>query len=232
MNRFRYYYLALLLPFLALTACSENNRQTETAQKAETTAPAPKPEHKERKVILFFGNSLTAGYGLESDESFPARIQAKMDSAGYNYKAINAGVSGETTSTGKNRVGWVLDQQEVSIFVLELGANDGLRGIPVNQTKNNLLAIIDSVNRKQPQTKIVLAGMMVPPNMGATYSNDFKNIFPEIAKEKNVELIPFLLEGVAAIDSLNLPDGIHPNASGQKLVARNVWEILEPMLEK
>jgi acyl-CoA thioesterase-1 len=180
------------------------------------------------KTILFFGNSLTAAYGLDTEQGFPNIIQNKLDELGVDYTVINSGLSGETTSGGLNRLDWVLNQ-EVDIFVLELGANDGLRGIPLSKTKENLQAIIDLVRAKSKDTKIVLAGMQIPPNMGADYTSEFRAMYPDLAKENNILLIPFLLEGVAGNPELNLEDGIHPNVEGQKIVADNVWTILKPL---
>lgn len=172
---------------------------------------------------------MTAGYGLETDEAFPALIQDRIDSLQLNYTVINSGLSGETTSGGLNRLTWVLNQ-DIDIFVLELGANDGLRGIPIQETRQNLQAIIEKVKEKNSTTKIILAGMQIPPNMGKDYTAEFQKIYPELAEENQVELIPFLLEGVAGKPSLNLEDGIHPTAKGQKMVMENVWEILKTEL--
>ncbi|MFX0558197.1 arylesterase [Maribacter sp. CXY002] len=183
------------------------------------------------KTILFFGNSLTAAYGLEKEQGFPHQIQLKLDSLGLVYKVINSGLSGETTSGGLNRLDWVLNQK-VDVFVLELGANDGLRGIPLNKTKENLQTIIDKVKEKNANTQIILAGMQIPPNMGPEYTTQFRNIFPSLAMENDIALIPFLLEGVAGNPELNLEDGIHPTAEGQKIVANNVWTVLEKMVTK
>jgi acyl-CoA thioesterase-1 len=183
------------------------------------------------KTILFFGNSLTAGYGLEPTESFPSLIQQKIDSANLPYKVVNAGVSGETSSAGNSRIDWIL-KQPLDIFVLELGANDGLRGIPVAETKKSLQSIIDKVKKKYPSAKLVMAGMQVPPNMGEDYANDFRKMYGELAKENDMALIKFLLDGVGGIRELNLPDGIHPTAEGQKIVAKNVWEVLQPLLKE
>jgi acyl-CoA thioesterase-1 len=177
------------------------------------------------KVILFFGDSLTAGYGLSPDEAFPALIEKKCMENGRPCKAINAGLSGETSAGGLSRIDWVL-RQPIDVFVLELGANDGLRGLPLDQTHKNLQAIIDKVRGKYPDVKVVIAGMMVPPNMGPDYSAGFKRIFPELAKKNNATLIPFLLEDVAGYEKLNLSDGIHPNQQGHKIVAGNVYRIL------
>ena len=183
------------------------------------------------KKILFFGNSLTAGYGLQPTEAFPSLIQAKLDSAGFKYKAVNAGVSGETSAGGNGRIDWIL-KQPLDIFVLELGANDGLRGIPVAETKSNLQLIINKVKTKYPKAKLVLAGMQVPPNMGRKYADDFREMFPELAKKNSMELVPFLLEGVGGVRELNQADGIHPTATGAKIVAENVWRVLQNILEK
>lgn len=223
--KFRYFFIVLLL-----WNCKENPKQeqTEEAVKSETTA-TDVVAAEDDKVILFFGNSLTAAYGLDTEEGFPNLVQLKIDSLGLEYTVINSGLSGETTSGGRNRLDWVLNQ-EVDIFVLELGANDGLRGIPLTETRANLQAMIDMVREKNPNTKIVLAGMQIPPNMGADYTTEFKNIYPELAKANNLALIPFLLEGVAGVPELNLEDGIHPTAEGQKIVANTVWEALQPLV--
>lgn len=224
--KFRYFFILLLL-----WNCKENpkQQQTEKAVKSETTA-TDVVAAEDDKVILFFGNSLTAAYGLDTEEGFPNLVQLKIDSLGLEYTVINSGLSGETTSGGRNRLDWVLNQ-EVDIFVLELGANDGLRGIPLTETRANLQAMIDMVREKNPNTKIVLAGMQIPPNMGTDYTTDFKNIYPELAEKNNVSLIPFLLEGVAGIPELNLEDGIHPTVEGQKIVATTVWQVLKPLLK-
>lgn len=181
------------------------------------------------KVILFFGDSLTAGYGVDPTQAFPALIQAKIDSRGWNFRVINAGLSGETTAGGLRRIDWVL-QRPIDVLVLELGANDGLRGLPVEAAKQNLQAIIDRTRHKYPQVKIVLAGMQLPANLGRPYTARFRAIFPELAANNNATLIPFLLAGVGGVPALNLPDGIHPTAEGHKIVAENVWKVLEPLL--
>ncbi len=180
-------------------------------------------------TILFFGNSLTAGLGLDPAVAFPALIQQKIDEKGLNYTVVNGGLSGETTAGGLNRIDWML-KQPIDIFVLELGANDGLRGLPLDQTRENLQNIIDKVKNKYPDAKIVLAGMMVPPNMGEDYEKEFVKIYPELAKKNHATLIPFLLQDVAGIPDLNQGDGIHPNVEGEKIVAETVWKYLEPLL--
>lgn len=204
----------------------KNNPENKDNLKDEETT-----DKQETKNILFFGNSLTAGYGLDdpSSESFPSLIQARLDSLNLNYKAINAGLSGETTAGGKGRIGWLL-KTRVDIFVLELGANDGLRGIPVTETARNLQSIVDTVKLKYPDAKLMLLGMQVPPNMGGQYARQFNEVFPAIAKKNQMVLIPFLLKNVAGIPQLNLKDGIHPTAEGQKILAENVWEGLKTIL--
>jgi len=182
-----------------------------------------------KKVILFFGDSLTAGYGLSTEEAFPALAETNLIKNGKNVKVVNAGLSGETSAGGLSRIDWIL-RQPVDIFVLELGANDGLRGLPLDQTRKNLQSILDKVKAKYPKTKFVLAGMMVPPNMGKEYTADFKKIYPDLAKKNNATLIPFLLEGVGGIEKLNQADGIHPNVEGHKIVAANVTRVLEKLL--
>jgi len=184
---------------------------------------------KAKKNILFFGTSLTAGYGLDPTEAYPALIQNKIYSLNLPYNVINGGLSGETSAGGKARIDWLL-KQPISVFVLELGANDGLRGLPVSQTTKNLQAIVDRVKAKYPDAKMVLAGMQVPPNMGAKYAQDFKDIFPALARKNQMILIPFLLDKVGGVPRLNQADGIHPTAEGDKILAENVWAVLEGIL--
>lgn len=183
----------------------------------------------EKTTILFYGDSLTAGYGLSKDQAFPAIIENELNAANGNYEIINAGLSGETTAGGLSRLDWIL-KKPVNIFVLELGANDGLRGLPLDQTEANLQKIINKVKNKNPDVKIVIAGMMVPPNLGDEYTNQFKSIFPRLAKKNDAVLIPFLLEGVAGNEGLNLADGIHPNTEGHKIVAGTVMKALAQIL--
>ena len=219
-------YISKFIPaaflLLCLYACGNPETKTETIVENETTE-TPK---EEKKIILFFGNSLTAGYGIEQDLAFPGLVQDRLDSLGKEYKVINGGLSGETTAGGVSRIDWFLED-EPAIFVLELGGNDGLRGIQLSETKKNLETIIDKVRTKYPETKIILAGMQIPPNMGTDYTQEFQAIYPAVAAEKNVELIPFLLQNVGGIQELNLPDGIHPTEAGHKLVLENVWEHLK-----
>jgi len=220
---------SIVFTIIMFAGCAGKEKQNDKTNLTETKKVAVDSSNPV-KTILFFGNSLTAGYGLDPGEAFPALIQAKIDSAGLEYKTINAGVSGETSSGGNGRIDWIL-KQPVDVFVLELGANDGLRGIPLTETRKNLQSIIDKVKEKYPKAKLVLAGMQIPPNMGQEYSTQFKNLFPELSKKNNMTLIPFLLQGVARVRELNQQDGIHPTAAGDKIVAQNVWNVLENVLK-
>lgn len=222
--------LAALLG-LALAACNAGpgtEKPVVTAVPASTSATPPVTA---KKRLLFFGNSLTAGLGVEPEQAFAGLIGQKIDSLGLPYEVINAGLSGETTAGGRSRVGWVL-RQPVDIFVLELGANDGLRGIPLASTRQNLQGLVDTVRRRSPGARIVLAGMQIPPNMGQAYSADFRAVFQEIAVKNHLVLIPFLLEGVGGHPNLNQADGIHPTPAGHRIVARTVWAVLGPLLTK
>ena len=225
MDRFRFVWIGCML--LLFAACGGKKSPATEAPGDSAAAPAASSSSK---TILFFGDSLTAGYGLDDPaEAFPGVIQNKIDSAKLHYNVVNAGLSGETSAGGKGRIGWLL-KQKVDVFVLELGANDGLRGIPVSETRQNLQAIIDSVKAKYPKAKMVMLGMQVPPNMGAAYANSFKATFPELAAKNNMALVPFLLKGVGGIPSLNQKDGIHPTAEGAKIVGQNVWQVLQGIL--
>ena len=178
---------------------------------------------------MFFGDSITAGYGLEMEQAFPALIQKKIDESGWPHHVINAGLSGETSAGGLRRVDWVL-QRKVDVFVLELGGNDGLRGINTESTKENLQGIIDKVKQRYPEAVILLTGMEAPPNMGQDYTNAFRSIFSDLAEENNLPFMPFILEDVGGIPELNLPDGIHPTAEGHEIIAENVWVLLRPLI--
>jgi acyl-CoA thioesterase-1 len=175
------------------------------------------------------GDSITAGFGLDPAEAFPALIQKKIDARRWNFQVVNAGQSGDTSAGGLGRLDWLL-KNRVDVLVLELGANDGLRGLPVETTRKNLQAIIERTKHKDPEVKIILAGMKVPPNMGGDYGRKFEAVFADLAKKNNAPLIPFILEGVGGVRELNLADGIHPTAKGQEMVAANVWKVLEPVL--
>lgn len=217
----------LFLVFTVIFASCGSSSEKKEAETQETTGKQASAE--EQKTILFFGNSLTAGYGIEQDDSFAGLTQERIDSLGLNYRVINGGLSGETTAGGLSRLDWFLED-EPAIFVLELGGNDGLRGILPSESKKNLIGIIDKVRTKYPNTEIILAGMQIPPNMGQDYTDEFKNIYPEVAEEKNVTLIPFLLEGVAGDPSLNLPDGIHPTEAGHKIVMETIWPFIDELI--
>ncbi|MGZ4986197.1 MAG: arylesterase [Chthoniobacterales bacterium] len=182
------------------------------------------------KTIVFLGDSLTAGYGVKPNESFPALIGEKIRAAKLPYEVENAGLSGDTTAGGLRRIDWFL-QRKVDVLVIELGGNDGLRGLPVAALKSNIQAIIDKVRAKNPEVKIVIAGMKIPPNLGAEYARDFAATFPEIAEKNNAALIPFLLEGVGGMREFNQVDSIHPTAEGHRTIAETVWKNLEPLLQ-
>lgn len=184
---------------------------------------------QDEKVVLFLGDSLSAGFGLDVAESFPSLIQEKIRRENLPFKVVNAGVSGETTAGGLRRMDWLL-KRRIDALVIELGGNDGLRGVAPEETEKNLQGIIDKMRAHNPDAIIVLAGMQAPPNMGKDYADKFRAIFPAISKRNNIPLIPFLLEGVAGNPRLNLPDGIHPTAEGHKIVAETVWKTLKPVL--
>lgn len=221
--KFCYFSLTLLV-----FACGEEKKdQVESENTEEVLEETPKTT---TKTILCFGDSITAGYGLEdSDEAFPAVLQEKIDSLNLDYTVVNSGLSGETTAGGRSRIDWVLNQ-DIDIFLLELGANDGLRGVPLSETRANLQAIIDIVRAKSPKTTIILAGMELPPNMGQDYTNTFREIFTDLAEKNNLAFIPFILKDVGGIASLNQSDGIHPTTEGHKILANTVWEVLQPLL--
>ena len=229
MKKTTFTQLAMMISLLGLLfACGpENESAKATAEEASTSIKDSDVETK--KTILFFGNSLTAGYGLDSEDAFPALVQQRIDSLGLDYRVINGGLSGETTAGGLNRLDWFLED-EPYVFVLELGGNDGLRGIAISETRSNLEKIIEKVQTKYPSTKIILAGMQIPPNMGQEYTDEFRKIYPKVASEKNVTLIPFLLEGVAGDPELNLPDGIHPTEEGHEIVFGTVWPYIEKVI--
>ncbi len=187
-------------------------------------------EKEEKRTVLFLGDSLTAGYGLDEERAFPTVVQAKIDSLGMPFEVVNAGLSGETSSGGLRRVGWLL-RREVDVLVLALGANDALRGVPLEVTRKSLQGIVDQTRAKYKDVKIVIAGMEAPPNLGDAYTDGFRAIFQDLAKENDAALIPFLLAGVAGNAELNLPDRIHPTQEGHRIVAENVWQVLEPVLK-
>jgi len=181
--------------------------------------------------IIVLGDSLAAGLGVDLSEAFPALIQSKIEAAGYNDRVVNAGESGDTSADGLGRIDWLL-KQRFDVLILELGGNDGLRGLTVTSTQTNLQAIIDRVKQKYPKALIVIAGMQMPPNLGEEYNGAFRKLYPELAAANHAALIPFLLEGVGGKPELNQPDQIHPNVEGHKIVADNVWKVLYPLLQR
>jgi acyl-CoA thioesterase-1 len=193
-------------------------------------AEAPPRPATEGGRIVFLGTSLTAGLGVDPAQAYPALIQAKLDSAHLPYEAVNAGVSGETSAGALRRIDWLM-RQPVSVLVIETGANDGLRGLDPASMRANIQAIIDRAHQQSPRPKIVLAGMRAPPNYGVGYAGRFRAVYPDLAEKNDVPLVPFLLEGVAGLGSMNQADMIHPNPSGQRVIAQNVWKVLEPVLE-
>ena len=243
-NWYRIWFMALLILLIGCKDNADSNRQgvgsgesgvvedtipqekeASDSWSSETDSEWNKEATTSTKTIVFFGNSLTAGMGLDTEEAFPALIQDRLDSLDLHYTVVNAGLSGDTTASGLSRLDWILEN-ETDIFVLELGANDGLRGIPLTETRKNLQAIIDKVKAKYPKTTIILAGMQIPPNLGEEYTTEFRRLFGELAQKNDLALIPFLLQGVAGDPELNQEDGIHPTAEGQKILAENVWEVL------
>ena len=183
------------------------------------------------RTVLFYGDSLTAGYGIDREQAFPALIQARIDSLGWDFEVFNAGLSGETSAGGLRRIDWIL-RQKVDVFALELGANDGLRGIDLKDTRANLQGIVDRVKTKYPDVVVVVVGMQMPPNLGPEYTAEFKGLYSSLAEQNGAALIPFLLAGVGDRPELNLPDGNHPTVAGHKVVAENVWAVLGPLLEQ
>lgn len=214
---------------LMLLAYILNARAVALAAGGQPLQTTPQPGG-EAKTVLFFGDSLTAGYGLAPAQAFPAMIQEKINARGWNFRVVNAGLSGETTAGGLRRIAWIL-QRPMAVLVLELGANDSLRGLPVTEARQNLQGIIDRTRQKYPQARIVLAGMHAPPNLGREYTTSFRTMFSELAAANDTALIPFLLEGVAGIPALNLPDGLHPTPAGHQIIAENVWKVLAPVLQ-
>ncbi|EPR70359.1 Arylesterase precursor [Winogradskyella psychrotolerans RS-3] len=213
-----------------MVGCGDNKTEKTTETLSEIQTEEIVATDTSTKTILCFGDSITAGYGLDdTNNAFPGVLQQKIDSLNLNYTIVNSGVSGETTAGGKGRIDWILNQ-DIDIFLLELGANDGLRGVNLVETATNLQSIIDAVKSKSPKTKIILAGMQLPPNMGQEYTRDFKQIFMNIAEKNDLAFIPFILKDVGGIKELNQNDGIHPTVEGHKILANTVWDVLEPLL--
>jgi acyl-CoA thioesterase I len=199
-------------------------------QVKDEPATNPPDKRSEGPAVLFLGTSLTAGYGIDPAKAYPALIQQKIEAAGLPYRVINAGVSGETSAGAVRRVDWLL-QQPVAVVVVETGANDGLRGLPIDSLRSNVDAILRRAHQLQPRAKLVLVGMKIPPNYGRAYSQQFESIFSQLARTHRATLVPFLLEGVGGVSALNQPDGVHPTAEGQRRMAETVWRVLEPVLK-
>jgi acyl-CoA thioesterase-1 len=225
------YLFALLLMLAALVvACGNNGSRNVSSLSNTNAAPAPSAAPKKSlPKIVAFGDSLTAGLGLTAAESYPTLLQKMLDADGYQYEVVNAGVSGDTSAGGLRRIDWALEG-DVRLLILELGANDLLRGQPVKEMKNNLGQIIERA--KSRNVEVVLAGMYAPTNSGADYQREVQDAFQSLARDHNVKLIPFFLDRVAGVESLNQPDGIHPNAEGTRIVAETVYQALRPMLNK
>ena len=200
------------------------------AQRSPAARPATAPVSALKKRVVFFGNSLTAGYGVAAKSNLPSLIAQKIDSAGLSYQVVNAGISGETTAGGLARVGASL-RQPVDVFVLELGANDVFRFVPVPEIRRNLQGIIDAVRKKNPRTRIVIAGLQIPGDFGPGYVTEFQSLYRELAAKNRAALIPYLLENVGGVPELNQQDGIHPTAAGYRIMARTVWHTLAPLLQ-
>jgi len=214
-----------------LAACADRpgEQAAEQAARPEATRPGPSPSAGDRPAILILGTSLTAGYGLDPDSAYPAVLQRLVDSAGLEFDVVNAGVSGESSAGAARRIDWVL-RAEPAILVIETGANDMLRGQEPDSIRANIQAMIDRTRAQSPATTVVLAAMEAMPNLGADYARRFRAIYPSLARANGLPLIPFILDGVAGIDTLNQDDGIHPNPAGARIVARNVWRGIEPLL--
>ncbi len=222
----------LITILFAIISCGSETTTTE--KKTTTTAPkvtetTPKPVENKKKTIVFFGNSLTAAYGLDPSQGFVGLIGERIDSLGLNYKVVNAGLSGETSAGGNSRIDWIL-RQKIDVFVLELGANDGLRGTSIAETTKNLDAILQKVKTKYPEVKILICAMEALPNMGEKFTTEFRGIFTKLAKENDATLIPFFLSNVGGIPELNQADGIHPTAKGHQIVTENIWAVLKEVI--
>jgi acyl-CoA thioesterase I len=218
--------LSVSLLFFSCKNTTENNKtESKNTQSVDN-------QLVKKKTIMFFGNSLTAAYGLDDvSKGFVGLTESRLDSLKMPYTCINAGISGETTSGGDGRVDFTISQQQIDIFILELGGNDALRGINPASSIKNLQSIIDKVKAKYPSVKIILAGMEAPRNMGEKYITDFHNMYPALAKKNNLPLIPFILEGVGGIAELNQKEGIHPTEAGNKIIVETIWKTLKPVLD-
>ena len=211
------------------TARETNDSMSTVSKPGATAASAPKTSRA--PVVLFFGTSLTAGYGLSPEQAFPSLIEKLADSANLPIRAVNAGLSGETTAGAARRIDWVL-RTPADVVVIEAGANDALRGLSPDAARANLQRVIDAVRAKQPKARIILVQMEAPPNYGAAYAKSFRAVYTDLAKKENIPLVPFLLTGVAGIPRLNQADGVHPNVAGERIVAENVWRGIRPVIEQ
>jgi acyl-CoA thioesterase I len=236
--------LAVISVVLTITNCAPADESTGQLADADVAiqpavtpdegAPAAPPRTATRtdgRIVLFVGTSLTAGYGVGDDVAWPAVVQQKIDSAGLPFRVSNAGISGETSAGGLRRIDWSL-QQPVDVLVLELGANDGLRGLDPDAMRRNLDQIMTRTRNRYPDAAILLVGMEAPPNLGDAYTSQFRRVYVELARDHRAALVPFFLDGVAGIPALNIEDGIHPNVEGHRILARNVWPVLEPILRE
>jgi acyl-CoA thioesterase I len=208
---------------------AKNNMSVVKAGEGSTPAGAGPSTSVRTPVVLFFGTSLTAGYGLDPEQAFPSLIEKKAEADGLPIKAVNGGLSGETTAGAARRIDWVL-RTPADLVVVEGGANDALRGLSPDAARGNLEQVIAAIRQKQPRAKIVLVQMEAPPNYGATYTRNFRAIYADVARKENVPLLPFLLGGVAGISRLNQADGVHPNLAGERIVADNLWKALKPIV--
>lgn len=220
----------------AVSCASRDARPPADSQLPQANSPppaaisaAPGPGPRSPGIILFIGTSLTAGLGLEPDSAYPQQVQRMIDSAGLRYEVVNAGVSGETSSALLRRLDWLM-RQPAAVVVIETGANDGLRGIPVETMRDNIQSVVGRIRAAQPDARLALAQMEAPPNLGVVYTSRFRAVYPEVARRNGIALLPFILEGVAGRRELNQGDGIHPNLAGERIVARNVWRGLKPLL--
>ena len=218
-----------LLPLLLVAACADAKREPSSDASTDVEREATPGG---RPLILFVGTSLTAGLGLDPSLAYPALIQRKLDEAGLAYETYNAGVSGETSAGARDRIGWLMERRKPAVLVVETGANDGLRGLDVGALRSNLEAIVDRAQREDPPPVVLIVGMEAAPNYGRGYTSAFRSVFSEIAAAKGAVYVPFILDGVAGVDSLNQGDGIHPTASGQRIMADIMWQALEPVLRQ
>lgn len=209
---------------MTLSACG-GGQERPRVNPGSAPADSQVPAVVTTPTVVFLGTSLTAGLGLDPEEAYPALIQRKIDSAGFHIRVVNAGVSGESSAGALRRIDWVL-REPPAMLVVETGANDGLRGQDPDSLRANIQALLDRVRQLAPRTRLVLVGMAALPNLGADYAGRFRSVYPDLARNNRITLIPFLLAGVAGVDSLNQPDGIHPNPAGERILADNVWRVL------